>query len=287
MRVLGIDVGGSEVKGAIVEVATGSLLAPPIRRPTPTPSDPAAIGGAVRTIADELGWDGPVGCAFPSPIIGGVVATADNIDASWVGLDGAAVLARHVGRPIRLLNDGDAAALAEARFGAAHGAGTVLVLTFGTGIGSGLLVDGHLAPNTELGHLRFGDSDLETYAAASVIARDGLDDAAWSARANAVMAHLCEVLAPTRIVVGGGISERFEQLRLGVGVPAPVVPARLGNDAGIVGAALAVASDHSPAMSVGNGVGARHQEQGLLDAMLSTTSRGAAADGRTTEGVNR
>ena len=285
--VLGIDIGGSEVKGALVDVTEGTLLTRPVRHPTPSPSDPTSISSVIRALAGELAADGPIGCAFPAPIVEGIVTTADNIDGSWVGLDGADVLTRLVGSPVHLLNDGDAAALAEARFGAAQSPGTVLVLTFGTGIGSAILVDGRLAANTELGHLRFGDTDLETYAAASVIAREGLDDATWAARANAAMAHLCEVFAPTRIVVGGGISERFERLRLGEGVPVPVVPARFGNDAGIIGAALAVASDRLPSTAAGNGRGTRHREQGLLDGLLGTTSRGAAADGRTTEGVNR
>lgn len=288
VQVLGIDVGGSEVKGAVVDTATGRLVAPPERHPTPTPSDPASLGAVMHAIVDGLAWHGAVGCAFPAPIVDGTVTTADNIDGSWVGLDGGDVLAGQLGRQVQLLNDGDAAAVAEYRFGAARAPGTVLVLTFGTGIGSALLRDGHLVPNTELGHLRYGDSDLETYAAASAIARDGLDDAAWSARANEVMRHLCDVLAPDRIVVGGGISERFEQLRLGEGVPAPVVPARLGNDAGIVGAALAAATGGTSSRPTTNGVGTAQGEQGLPDGLLlSTTSRSAAADGRTTEGAHR
>lgn len=288
VKVLGIDVGGSEIKGAVVDTTSGRLVAHPQRHPTPDPSDPASLGAVVRAIVTGLAWDGAIGCAFPAPIFGGTVTTADNIDASWVGLQGGDVLTAQLGRSVHLLNDGDAAALAEHRFGAARAPGTVLVLTFGTGIGSALLRDGHLVPNTELGHLRFGDTDLETYAAASAIARDGLDDAAWSARANEAMRHLCDVIAPDRIVVGGGISERFEQLRLGEGVPAPVVPARLGNDAGIVGAALAAAADATSSRPTTNGVGASQGEQGLPDGMLlSTTSRSAAADGRTTEGAHR
>ncbi len=288
VQVLGIDVGGSEVKGAVVDTGTGTLRTPPDRHPTPSPSDPDALAAVMRAIVDGLAWAGPIGCAFPAPIVDGTVTTADNIDGSWVGLRGGEVLAGHLGHPVHLLNDGDAAAVAESRFGAARGHGTVLVLTFGTGVGSALLRDGRLVPNTELGHLRFGDSDLETYAAASAIARDGLDDDAWSARANAVMRHLCDVLAADRIVVGGGISERFEQLRLGEGVPAPVVPARLGNDAGIVGAAVSAASGDTSARPTTNGVGAARGEQGLPDGLLlSTTSRSAAADGRTTEGAHR
>lgn len=288
MQILGIDVGGSEVKGALVETGSGTLLGSTLRHPTPEPSDPASIAAVVRTIADTLRWDGPVGCAFPSPIVDGIVTTADNVDASWVGVRGGELLGDRIGRPVHLLNDGDAAALAEAGFGAARLGGTVLVLTFGTGLGSGLLRDGRLVPNTEFGHLRFEGTDLETYAAASAIARDGLDDDAWCARANAAMRHLCEVLSPVRIVVGGGISERFAQLSLGEDVPVPVVPARFGNDAGIVGAALAAGTEHSSIGPASNGVGTSHEEQPLLDeALLSTTSRSAAADGRTTEGAHR
>jgi polyphosphate glucokinase len=285
VQVLGIDIGGSEVKGAIVDTSDGSLRGPTTRIATPRPADPSAIVEVIRNITMGLGWSGPLGVAFPSPIVDGIVTTADNIDASWVGRHAADLLATALDRPVTALNDGDAAAVAEVRFGAAPPHGTVLVLTFGTGVGSGLLHDGRLIPNTELGLLQFAGTDLETYAAARAITREGLDDPTWSARANAAMTHLCQIIAPTRIVVGGGISERFEQLRLGEGVPVPVVPARFGNDAGIVGAALAAARSESSIAPTSNGLSAAHHEDGLLAGeLLSTTSRGAAADGRTTEG---
>lgn len=287
-EVLGIDVGGSEVKGALVDTRRGALLTPPTRIPTPHPSHPTAIAGVIRAIVDGLDWAGPIGCAFPAPIVDGIITIADNVDPSWVGRDGASLLAGAIEHPITLLNDGDAAAVAEHRFGAAAPTGTVLVLTFGTGVGSGLLHDGHLVPNTELGHLYFEGTDLESYAAARAITREGLDDDSWSARANAAMRHLCKVLSPAQIVVGGGISERFEQLRLGEGLPVPVVPARFGNDAGIVGAALAAAVDTPTVGPTHNGVSATGEDHGVLAReLLNTTSRGAAADGSTTEGEPR
>lgn len=290
VQVLGIDIGGSEVKAALVDTVGGVLLTPTTRIPTPDPSHPSAVAHLMGRIVDRLSWSGPIGCAFPAPIVDGIVITADNVDPSWVGRDGAALLSGALNRSVKLLNDGDAAAIAEVRFGSASPTGTVIVLTFGTGVGSGLLHDGHLVPNTEFGHLYFAETNLETYAAARAIARDGLADHTWSARANAVMSHLCSVLSPAQIVVGGGISARFEQLSLGVGLPVPVVPARFGNDAGIVGAALAAADDGVRNMpgSNGNGVSSASGGHGDLSGeLLGTTSRGAAADASTTEGEPR
>ncbi len=239
---LGIDVGGSGIKGAPVDLQRGVLLEERLRIPTPQPATPERVAETVGKVVDRFGWSAPIGCTFPAIVKNGVVLSAANVDRSWIGTDGAAVLGSATGCPVTLVNDADAAGLAEIRLGAAAGrSGVVLVLTFGTGIGSALFVDGVLVPNTELGHLQLdGHADVEDWAAASARERDSLSWPEWGKRLDRYLRHVDALLSPDLIVVGGGASKRFDRFRDKLRVGAEVVPAKMRNNAGIVGAALLV-----------------------------------------------
>lgn len=241
---LGIDIGGSGIKGAPVDLERGVLLEERFRIPTPQPSTPKRVAKTVAKIVGHFGWSAPIGCTFPAIIKDGVVGSAANVDDSWIGTDGAALLGGATGCPVTLVNDADAAGLAEVRLGAAAGrAGVVLVLTFGTGIGSALFVDGVLVPNTELGHLELdGHADVEDWAAASAREREGLTWPEWGERLDRYLQHVDALFSPDLIVVGGGASKRFDRYRDQLAVGAEVVPATMRNNAGIVGAALLVSA---------------------------------------------
>lgn len=245
--VLGIDVGGTGIKGAPVDVRTGHLARPRWRAPTPQPATPEAVAGAVAALARHFGWSGPIGCTVPARVRRGIVETASNIDPTWIGTDAEALLAEATGRPVRVLNDADAAGLAEVRFGAARDQpGTVLVLTLGTGIGSALFVDGRLVPNTELGHLELDGHVLEHRVSNGARRREELPWTTWAARLQRALDHLEFVLAPDLIVIGGGVSRPARWTAFGplLRTRARLVPARLENEAGLVGAAWAA---HQPA----------------------------------------
>jgi polyphosphate glucokinase len=240
----GIDIGGTGIKGAIVDVASGTLVTPRTRILTPQPSTPDAVAEVVVKLLSEAGWSGPVGATFPAVISHGVAKSAANVDKSWIGtdVDKCFTDATASGTEVIVLNDADAAGVAEARFGAARGvAGVVILLTFGTGIGSALLMDGQLVPNTELGHLELDGYDAEKRAAASVRDEDDMSYETWAKRVNAYMSHVERLFTPDLFVVGGGVSKDADKwvplLHLGT----PVKPAELQNDAGIVGAAIAAA----------------------------------------------
>ncbi len=241
--VLGIDVGGSSLKAAPVDVSTGRLTAEPQSIPTPQPSTPDAVAIAARRLADKFEVGGPVGCAFPSVVTRGIARTAANIDHRWIGANGAQVLTESLGRPVVFLNDADAAGIAEMELGAGRDChGTVLLLTFGTGVGSALFVDGHLLPNTELGHLhlpRLGE--VEEHASGRVRALEHLDWPAWAERANTVLAELHRLLWPDVFIIGGGLVEHYEQFSPLLRSRAEIRPAAFLAQAGIVGAALAAA----------------------------------------------
>jgi polyphosphate glucokinase len=235
----GIDIGGTGMKGAPVDLDLGDLAAERHRLDTPRPATPAAMAEVARGIVDRFGWEGPVGIAFPAVVRSGVVHSAANIDPSWIGVDAAALFGDALGRPVRVLNDADAAGVAEMRFGAGQGrAGVVIVVTFGTGIGSGLFVDGVLVPNTELGHLEVDGVDAELRAAASARSREDLSWAAWAKRVERYLAELVKLFSPELIVVGGGASKKADRWLPLVTVGAEVVVADMANNAGIVGAAL-------------------------------------------------
>ncbi|MDJ0925687.1 MAG: ROK family protein [Acidimicrobiia bacterium] len=239
MEALGIDVGGSGVKAAPVDLDTGKRLAKRLRIRTPQPSTPEAVYEVITKLVQAFDWHGPIGCAVPAVVRGGVVYTAANIDDSWIGTDAAGDLSRLFDIRVRVLNDADAAGIAENVFGAARGlGGVVILLTLGTGIGSAIFSDGELVPNTELGHLEFKGGDAEDYAAARLV-DSGLDQAAWAMRLNEYLQHLETVLAPDYFVLGGGISKNFDQYSAAFDTRAAVIPARFRNRAGIIGAALA------------------------------------------------
>ena len=244
MEIVGIDVGGSGIKGARVDTATGKLLTERHRIKTPKPATPAAVATTVAQVVaasdvGAAGSPGPIGVGFPVALRDGLALTATNIDDSFVGADVATLFSQSCGRPAFALNDADAAGLGEAHFGAARDiAGTVVLITIGTGLGSSLVVDGKLVPNTELGHLRFHESIAEAYASDSVRKRLDLDWETWGRRFNEYLRHLDFVLHPRRIVLGGGGSKKWHKFEHLLDVDCEVVPAVLGNEAGIIGAAI-------------------------------------------------
>jgi polyphosphate glucokinase len=243
MHVLGIDIGGTGIKGAPVDVATGKLLDERKKLATPQPATPKAVTDVVRELAGSFGWTGTTGATFPGVVTGGTVRTAANVDHAWIGTDAAAVFGKAIGTEVTVLNDADAAGIAEMTFGAGKGErGTVLMLTFGTGIGSALFTGGLLVPNTEFGHLELRGHDAEKRASERAKELHDLSWSKWSARVEEYLQHMEGLLSPDLIIVGGGISKESEKwVPLLTGLRARIVPAALLNDAGIVGAAMAAA----------------------------------------------
>lgn len=238
----GIDIGGSAIKAAVVDVRTGQFLSPRYSVATPVPSTPDAVADVVGELVRERKWTGRVGATFPSVIKDGVALSAANVDKSWIGTDVDATFTTSTGCAVTVLNDADAAGVAELRFGAARDAsGVVIMLTFGTGIGSALFVDGVLVPNTELGHLELDGNDAEKDAAASVKDRLNLTWTEWIPRVQRYLRHVEMLFTPNLFVVGGGVSKDANQWVPLLDLRTPVRPAELLNDAGIVGAALAAA----------------------------------------------
>jgi polyphosphate glucokinase len=241
MEVLGVDIGGSGIKGAPVDLDAGRLARERLRIETPQPSAPKAVAGVVRQVVAHFAWTGPVGVTFPGVVVNGITRTAANVDKRWIGLDADGLFTEVTGCPVTLLNDADAAGIAEMTFGVGKGrSGVVLVLTFGTGIGSALFVDGTLVPNTELGHLELHGKDAEHRASAQVREAKQLSWEKWAERVGTYLRHVDFLFSPALIVIGGGVSKKAAKfLPLIDGVGATVVPAALLNEAGIIGAALA------------------------------------------------
>ncbi len=238
--VLGIDVGGSGIKGAPVDIETGDMLEKRYRITTPRPATPSNVIDVAMAVAGHFAWEGPIGLALPAVVQRGVVRTAANIHSSWIDVDARALLEQQTGCPFVVLNDADAAGIAEMRFGAGVEAdGVVLMLTFGTGIGSSVFIDGVLVPNTELGHTEFRGGLAEHYAAARLVEDDEMDLHWWASRVNEYLHYIERVLFPDLIIFGGGISKRFADFSDVLQTRARVVPANLRNNAGIVGAAIA------------------------------------------------
>ncbi|MGH3650853.1 MAG: polyphosphate--glucose phosphotransferase [Acidimicrobiia bacterium] len=239
---LGIDIGGSGIKSALVDLDQGRLITDRRRVDTPQPSTPESVAEVLRVVLDEYEYEGPVGIGFPSVIRHGVAETANNIDHAWIGRKVGDFFGDVVANETVVINDADAAAMAEARYGAASGVeGLVLTITFGTGIGSGLLVDGELVPNLELGQIELeGHIPAESYFSAKARRRDELEWDEWGERANRFLRHVNAVFNPKLMVVGGGLTKHWELYADQVDESLPVVPATMGNSAGIVGAALAV-----------------------------------------------
>ena len=242
MHSLGIDIGGSGIKGAVVDLETGEFVTDRHRIATPKPATPAAVVDTVNEIVQRFQWSGPIGVGLPSVVQRGVARTAANIDDGWIGTHAEALLSEVTGCPARVLNDADAAGLAEFRYGAGRDTeGVVLLLTLGTGIGSALFSDGVLVPNTELGHLIIDGVEPEHFASDGVRKREALDWPTWSARLSHVLQHYHRLWWPDLIILGGGVSKRHTHFVHLLEVDAPIVPAQLQNRAGIVGAAAAVA----------------------------------------------
>ncbi len=241
MKALGIDIGGSGIKGAIVDTFSGELLSERLRIPTPTPSTPHAVAEAMARMVKELDWQGPVGCGFPSVIQNGISVTAANISKKWVGVNTEALFSQTLGMPVTVINDADAAGLAEVKFGGGKGRkGLILLLTIGTGIGSALIADGTLVPNSELGHLLFKGGIAEQYCSDAARKREDLSWKVWAKRFDEYLQYVTVLFSPDLFVLGGGGSKKFDKFDEYLTVSVPVVPAELLNLAGIIGAALAV-----------------------------------------------
>jgi polyphosphate glucokinase len=242
-EILGIDIGGSGIKGAPVDVDSGNLLAPRFRVLTPDPAKPRPVAEKLGEIAQHFGWNGPIGCGFPAVVHNGVVRSAANIHNKWIGVDARALFAEYCSGDLTVINDADAAGLAEMTFGAGQGRnGVVLVITIGTGLGSALFIDGHLLPNTELGHIEIDGEDAERGASDAARQREGLSWKRWGKRFNKYLNTLDYLFSPDLIILGGGISKDHEKFMPLLDVRAEVQPAKLLNEAGIIGAALAARS---------------------------------------------
>ncbi|MFF7889866.1 polyphosphate--glucose phosphotransferase [Streptomyces sp. NPDC020794] len=249
MQAFGVDIGGTGIKGAPVDLKAGRLASSRYEVATPHPGKPEDVADAVRGVVEHFGWRGPVGVAFPGVVAHGITQSAANMHPGWVGKDAASLMAEHLDRPVVVMNDADAAGIAEMTHGAgrrrAHAAlrpdsGPTIVLTLGTGIGSAVFVDDVLVPNTELGHLELDGHDAETQASARARKAEGLSWAVWGRRLERYLAHLEMLFCPGLFVLGGGISREADRfLPLLRSIRTPVVPAELHNDAGVVGAAMA------------------------------------------------
>jgi polyphosphate glucokinase len=240
VQVLGIDIGGSGIKAAPVDVTTGKLVAARVKVLTPHPAVPGAVADVVQDLAKGFGWTGPAGITFPGVVINGTIMTAHNLDTTWIGRDAGELFADATGLDVRVLNDADAAGVAEMKFGAGAGeSGTVAMLTFGTGIGSALFREGVLVPNTEFGHIEIHGKDAETRASQRAKELHDLSWGKWAGRVDDYMDHLEALLAPDLFIVGGGISRQADKFLPLLSLRARVVAAALHNDAGIVGAAMA------------------------------------------------
>ena len=257
MHALGIDIGGTGIKAAPVDVTTGKLLADRQKIDTPHPALPDPVAGVVKQLTTSFDWSGPVGITFPGVVADGVTRTAANMDPAWIGMDAAALFAKATGNPVRVLNDVDAAGMAEMTFGAGvDEQGTVLMVTFGTGIGSALFVKGILVPNTEFGHIEVRGRDAEERASERAKQLHDLSWSKWAEHVDEYLQRIEALLSPDLIIVGGGISRQSEKWvpRL-TGLRARIVPAALLNNAGIVGAAMATSSESAPDTSGASGTG--------------------------------
>jgi len=240
MQVLGIDVGGSGIKGAPVDTRTGKLLAERLRIKTPKGADPQPVADVVAEIARAFEWKGPIGIGFPAPIKGGVAMMAANISDKWIGMNADELFSRTTGCPSTVINDADAAGLAEMKFGAGKGQpGTVIMITLGTGIGTAIFHGGKLLPNTEFGHLDMNGKDAEHRASDAARQREDLSWKKYAKRLNKYLTALEKLFWPDLFIIGGGISKQSEKFIPLLKIETPVVPAQFLNEAGIVGAALA------------------------------------------------
>ena len=238
-RAIGVDIGGTGIKGAVVDMQAGAMATERVRILTPNPATPDRVVEVVVELLDQIGEPGPVGVTMPSVVVDGVIHTAANIDQEWLGVDADALFQNATGRPVGVVNDADAAGIAEVRFGAGRDRkGVVVLVTLGTGIGSAVFVDGVLVPNTELGHLPLHGADAEDWAAESIREEDDLSWKTWAHRVEQYLTLVDRLLWPQLIILGGGVSKKSDKFLPHIKVRTEVVPAQLHNDAGIVGAAL-------------------------------------------------
>jgi len=238
-QALGIDIGGTGIKGAVVDLTTGELVTERHRVPTPDPSTPHNVADVIVEITKVHGWNGSIGATFPAVVKNGVAYSAANVDKSWIGTDVDSLFTKATNCSVTVMNDADAAGVAEVRFGAAKDvSGVVLMLTLGTGIGSALFLDGKLVPNTELGHLELDGLDAETQAAASARDRSDLSWHQWSKRLQHYLEFVERLFTPDLFVLGGGVSKKPDKWLPLLKVQTPIKVAQLANNAGIVGAAI-------------------------------------------------
>jgi polyphosphate glucokinase len=239
---MGIDVGGSGIKGAPVETEDGRLLDERFRLKTPPAAEPGDVAETVTAVVKHFGWEGPVGCGFPAAIRRGEALTAANISTRWLGVNAEQLFAEATGCRFHVLNDADAAGLAEMRLGAGRGRqGLVLVVTLGTGIGTALFIDGRLVPNTELGHIEIDGREAEKWAAESVRGAKDLSWKKWARRVDRYLREMQALFWPELVIVGGGVSKKHHKFLPHMTVDVELVPAQMRNEAGIIGAAIAAA----------------------------------------------
>jgi polyphosphate glucokinase len=240
MEALGIDIGGTGIKGALVNTDSGEMLTERYRLLTPQPATPKAMIKTMADIVKHFYWHGPVGCGYPGVVKNGVAYTASNVSNKWIGFNLEEALGELTGCQVVAINDADAAGLAEMRFGAGRGKhGMVLIITLGTGIGTALFVGGRLVPNLELGHIEIGGLEAEKQAASIVREETKLSWKKWGRRVSKYLITMEQLLWPDLIIVGGGVSKKHEKFFPYLNAQTRVVPAEMRNQAGIVGAAMA------------------------------------------------
>jgi polyphosphate glucokinase len=244
-RGFGIDVGGSGIKGGIVDLDTGALIGDRIKLLTPQPATPSAVAKRIAEVVNGFGWTGPLGVTYPGVVTHGVVQTAANVDKAWIGTNARDIISSELnGQDVTVLNDADAAGLAEERYGAGKdNSGLVVLLTFGTGIGSAVIHNGALIPNTEFGHIEVGGKEAEHRAASSVKERNDWSFEKWAKQVTRVLTAIENLVWPDLFIAGGGISRKADKWVPLLENRTPVVPAALLNTAGIVGAAMASTAD--------------------------------------------
>lgn len=240
MEVLGIDIGGSGIKGAIVNTKTGELVTERHRIPTPRPALPEQVAGVIQEMVAHFNWKGKAGCGFPTPLAHGKCLFGSNLHPDFKGVQVDELFKKAAGIDFTIVNDADAAALAEFKFGAGKAQdGLVAVITIGTGIGSGLFYNGKLIPNTELGHVSYKDAPFEKYCADSIRKKENLSYKKWGKRLNKYFQHIELILSPDLFIIGGGASKKLDKFKDEIQINAPIIPAENKNEAGIIGAALA------------------------------------------------
>ena len=240
MDILGIDIGGSGIKGAPVNSKSGELIAERKRIPTPDPATPEEITETFAQIVKDFNWSGPIGCGFPAVVRNGIVGTASNIDKKWIGVNVRQLFTQAAGSETVVVNDADAAGVAEIAFGAGRGhKGVVVIITVGTGLGTAVFSNGHLFPNTELGHIIMDGKIAEHYTSDAVRKKEDLSWKKWSTRFNAYLAEIERLIWPDLIIIGGGVSKKQEKFFHYLETKTKILPAKLLNEAGIIGAAMA------------------------------------------------